>query len=97
MNDLLKALPEGIDDVIMMALTETDADVIKIAIKWVVGAATIGGGIYTLYHTVKHAIDKDKVRDLTELVSASTGMVEAVSPSKEIKGALGSIFGSKDK
>lgn len=93
MNNLLKALPECIDDIIMAALTETDADVIKIAIK----AATIFGGIYALYHTVKHAIDEDKVRDLTELVSASTGMVEAASPSKEIKGVLGSIFGSKDK
>lgn len=93
MNDLLKALPEGIDDVIMAALTETDADVIKVALR----AATLFGGIYTLYRTIKYAIDKDKVRDLTELVSASTGMVEAVSPSKEIKGALGSIFGSKDK
>lgn len=97
MNDLLKALPEGIDDVIMAALTETDADVIKIAIKWVVGAATLGGGIYALYHTIKHAINNDKVRDLSELVTASTGMVEAVSPSKEIKGVIGSIFGSKDK
>lgn len=93
MNDLLKALPEGIDDVIMAALTETDADVIKVALR----AATLFGGIYTLYRTIKYAIDKDKVRDLTELVSASTGMVEAVSPSKEIKGVLGSIFGSKDK
>ena len=93
MNDLLKALPEGIDDVIMAALTETDADVIKIAIK----AATIFGGVYTLYRTIKYAIDNDKLRDLTELVSASTGMVEAASPSKEIKGVLGSIFGSKDK
>lgn len=93
MNDLLKALPKGIDDVIMAALTETDADVIKVALR----AATLFGGIYTLYRTIKYAIDKDKVRDLTELVSASTGMVEAVSPSKEIKGALGSIFGSKDK
>lgn len=93
MNDLLKVLPEGIDDVIMAALTETDADVIKIAIK----AATIFGGVYTLYRTIKYAIDNDKLRDLTELVSASTGMVEAASPSKEIKGVIGSIFGSKDK
>lgn len=93
MNDLLKALPEGIDDVIMAALTETDADVIKTVVK----AATIFGGIYTLYRTIKYAIDTDKVRDLTELVSASTGMVEAASPSKEIKGVIGSIFGSKDK
>lgn len=93
MNDLLKALPEGIDDIIIAALTETDADVIKIAIK----AATIFGGVYTLYRTIKYAIDNDKLRDLTELVSASTGMVEAASPSKEIKGAIDSIFSSKDK
>lgn len=93
MNDFLDVLPEGAEGIIKAVLTETDAGVIK----WVVGAATIFGGIYALYHTVKHAIDEDKVRDLTELVSASTGMVEAASPSKEIKGVIGSIFGSKDK
>lgn len=93
MNDFLDILPEGSEDIIKTVLTETDAGVIK----WVVGAATIGGGIYALYHTIKHAINNDKVRDLSELVTASTGMVEAVSPSKEIKGVLGSIFGSKDK
>ncbi len=93
MNDFLDVLPEGSEDIIKTVLTETDADVIKVAL----GAATLFGGIYALYRTIKYAIDKDKVRDLTELVSASTGMVEAVSPSKEIKGALGSIFGSKDK
>lgn len=93
MNDLLKALPEGIDDVIIAALTETDADVIKIAIKGLVGIF----GIAAVAAVAIHSINKDKVRDLTELVSASTGMVEAASPSKEIKGVIGSIFGSKDK
>lgn len=93
MNDFLDILPEGSEDIIKAVLTETDTGVIK----WVVGAATLGGGIYALYHTIKHAINNDKVRDLSELVTASTGMVEAVSPSKEIKGVLGSIFGSKDK
>lgn len=93
MNDFLDILPEGSEDIIKTVLTETDADFLKV----LVGAATIGGGIYALYRTIKHSIDNDKVRDLTELVSASTGMVEAVSPSKEIKGLIGSIFGSKDK
>lgn len=93
MNDFLDILPEGSEDIIKAVLTETDAGVIKAAL----GVAAIFGGIYALYHTVKHAIDEDKVRDLTELVSASTGMVEAASPSKEIKGVIGSIFGSKDK
>ena len=91
MNDFLDVF-EG-NDIIKTVLTETDAGVIK----WVVGAVTLGGGIYALYHTIKHAINNDKVRDLSELVTASTGMVEAASPSKEIKGVLGSIFGSKDK
>nr|DAV72194.1 MAG TPA: hypothetical protein [Caudoviricetes sp.] len=91
MNDFLDVF-EG-NEIIKTILTETDADFLKV----LVGAITIGGGIYTAYRTIKYAIEKDKVRDLTELVSASTGMVEAVSPSKEIKGVIGSIFGSKDK
>ena len=93
MNDFLDVLPEGSEDIIKTVLTETDAGVIKAAL----GVAAIFGGVYTLYRTIKYAIDNDKLRDLTELVSASTGMVEAVSPSKEIKGVIGSIFGSKDK
>lgn len=80
-------------DIIKTVLTETDAGVIKIAIKGLVGIFGIGA----LAAVAIHSINKDKVRDLTELVSASTGMVEAASPSKEIKGVLGSIFGSKDK
>lgn len=80
-------------DIIKTVLTETDAGVVKV----VVVAAVALAGVVTLADVIKHSINKDKVRDLTELVSASTGMVEAVSPSKEIKGVLGSIFGSKDK
>ena len=86
--DVLKAT-----DIIKTVLTETDVGVIKIAIKGLVGIFGIGA----LAAVAIHSINKDKVRDLTELVSASTGMVEAASPSKEIKGVLGSIFGSKDK
>lgn len=89
-NDII---PEGLDEVIHSVLTETDADFLKV----LVGGATIGGAIYAAYNIVKYAIDKDKVRDLSELVDSSTGMVEAVTPGKEIKGVLGNIFGSKDK
>ena len=81
------------NEIIKTVLTETDAGVVKV----VVIAAVALAGVVTLADVIKHSINKDKVRDLTELVSASTGMVEAVSPSKEIKGVLGSIFGSKDK
>lgn len=81
------------NDIIKAVLTETDAGVVKV----IVVAAVALAGVVTLADVIKHSINKDKVRDLTELVSASTGMVEAVSPSKEIKGVLGSIFGSKDK
>ena len=81
------------NDIIKAVLTETDAGVVKV----VVVAAVALAGVVTLADVIKHSINKDKVRDLTELVSASTGMVEAVSPSKEIKGMIGSIFGSKDK
>ena len=80
-------------DIIKTVLTETDAGVIKVVVVAVAAVA----GVVTLADVIKHSINKDKVRDLSELVSASTGMVEAVSPSKEIKGVLGSIFGSKDK
>lgn len=90
MNDLLS---EGIESVIRTVLTETDADFLKV----LVGGAMFGSTVYAVYNLVKYAIDKDKIRDLSELVNSSTGMVEAVSPSKEIKGVLGSIFGSKDK
>lgn len=81
------------NEIIKTVLTETDAGVVKV----VVVAAVALAGVVTLADVIKHSINKDKVRDLTELVSASTGMVEAVSPSKEIKGVIGSIFGSKDK
>lgn len=81
------------NEIIKTVLTETDAGVIKV----VVGAVVAIAGVVTLADVIKHSINKDKVRDLTELISASTGMVEAVSPSKEIKGVIGSIFGSKDK
>ncbi len=81
------------NEIIKTVLTETDAGVIKV----IVGAVVAVAGVITLADVIKHSINKDKVRDLTELVSASTGMVEAVSPSKEIKGLIGSIFGSKDK
>lgn len=91
MDNFLDVL-EG-TDIIKAVLTETDAGVVKV----VVVAAVALAGVVTLADVIKHSINKDKVRDLTELVSASTGMVEAVSPSKEIKGVLGSIFGSKDK
>ena len=91
MDNFLDVL-EG-TDIIKAVLTETDAGVVKV----VVVAAVALAGVVTLTDVIKHSINKDKVRDLTELVSASTGMVEAVSPSKEIKGVLGSIFGSKDK
>lgn len=91
MDNFLDVL-EG-TDIIKTVLTETDAGVVKV----VVVAAVALAGVVTLADVIKHSINKDKVRDLTELVSASTGMVEAVSPSKEIKGVLGSIFGSKDK
>lgn len=80
-------------DIVKAVLTETDAGVIKV----IVGAVSLGVGVFTIGNVIKYAMDKDKVRDLTELVTASTGMVEAVSPSKEIKGVIGSIFGSKDK
>lgn len=90
MNDLL---PEGVELAIKTVLTETDAGFLKVLVY----GATVGGAIYAAYHTIKYAIDKDKIRDLSELVTASTGMVEAASPSKEIKGLIGSIFGSKDK
>jgi hypothetical protein len=91
MNNFLDVL-EG-TDIIKTVLTETDAGVIKVVVVAVAAVA----GVVTLADVIKHSINKDKVRDLSELVSASTGMVEAVSPSKEIKGLLGSIFGSKDK
>lgn len=91
MNNFLDVL-EG-TDIIKTVLTETDAGVVKVAVV----AAVALAGVVTLADVIKHSINKDKVRDLTELVSASTGMVEAVSPSKEIKGLIGSIFGSKDK
>ena len=91
MDNFLDVL-EG-TDIIKTVLTETDAGVIKV----VVGAVVAIAGVVTLADVIKHSINKDKVRDLTELVSASTGMVEAVSPSKEIKGLIGNIFGSKDK
>lgn len=91
MDNFLDVL-EG-TDIIKTVLTETDAGVVKV----VVVAAVALAGVVTLADVIKHSINKDKVRDLTELVSASTGMVEAVSPSKEIKGLIGSIFGSKDK
>ena len=81
------------NEIIKTVLTETDAGVVKV----VVVAAVALAGVVTLADVIKHSINKDKVRDLTELVSASTGMVEVVSPNKEIKGVLGSIFGSKDK
>ena len=81
------------NEIIKTVLTETDAGVIKVVVVAVAALA----GVVTLADVIKHSINKDKVRDLSELVSASTGMVEAVSPSKEIKGVLGSIFGSKDK
>lgn len=87
-NDVI---PEGLDDAIHTVLTETDADFLKV----VVGAVTIGAGIFATYKAVKYAIDKDKVKDLSELVAASTGMVEAVVPSKEIKGAISSVFGKE--
>ena len=90
MNDFLDVLDSTI---VKTVLTETDAGVIKV----IVGAISFGVGVYTITNVIKYAMDKDKVRDLSELVSASTGMVEAVSPSKEIKGLIGSIFGSKDK
>lgn len=91
MDNFLDVL-EG-TDIIKTVLTETDAGVIKVVVVAVAAVA----GVVTLADVIKHSINKDKVRDLTELVSASTGMVEAASPSKEIKGVLGSIFGSKDK
>ncbi len=91
MDNFLDVL-EG-TDIIKAVLTETDAGVIKVVVVAVAAVA----GVVTLADVIKHSINKDKVRDLSELVSASTGMVEAVSPSKEIKGVLGSIFGSKDK
>jgi hypothetical protein len=91
MDNFLDVL-EG-TDIIKTVLTETDAGVIKVVVVAVAAVA----GVVTLADVIKHSINKDKVRDLSELVSASTGMVEAVSPSKEIKGVLGSIFGSKDK
>jgi len=93
MSKLLDVLPEGAEDIIKTVLSETDADVIKVAI----GAVTLVAGIFALSDVIKHSINKDKVKDLSELVTASTSMVEAVSPSKEIKGVIGSIFGSKDK
>lgn len=93
MDELLNALPEGAEDIIKAVLTETDAGVIKV----VVGAVVAIVGIATISNVIKHSIDNDKVKDLSNLVTASTGMVEAVSPSKEIKGVIGSIFGSKDK
>ena len=91
MDNFLDVLEDT--DIIKTVLTETDAGVVKV----VVVAAVALAGVVTLADVIKHSINKDKVRDLTELVSASTGMVEAVSPSKEIKGLIGSIFGSKDK
>ena len=91
MNDFLDVFESN--EIIKTVLTETDAGVVKV----VVVAAVALAGVVTLADVIKHSINKDKVRDLTELVSASTGMVEAVSPSKEIKGLIGSIFGSKDK
>lgn len=91
MDNFLDVL-EG-TDIIKTVLTETDAGVIKVVVVAVAAVA----GVVTLADVIKHSINKDKVRDLSELVSASTGMVEAVSPSKEIKGIIGSIFGSKDK
>ena len=91
MNDFLDVFESN--EIIKTVLTETDAGVVKV----VVIAAVALAGVVTLADLIKHSINKDKVRDLTELVSASTGMVEAVSPSKEIKGLIGSIFGSKDK
>jgi hypothetical protein len=93
MNKLLDVLPEGVESVIKTVLTETDAGVIKVAI----GGVALVAGIFALSDVIKHSINKDKVKDLSELVIASTSMVEAVSPSKEIKGVIGSIFGSKDK
>ena len=93
MSKLLDVLPEGAEDIIKTVLSETDADVIKVAI----GAVTLVAGIFALSDVIKHSINKDKVKDLSERVTASTSMVEAVSPSKEIKGVIGSIFGSKDK
>lgn len=91
MDNFLDVL-EG-TDIIKTVLTETDAGVIKVVVVAVAAVA----GVVTLADVIKHSINNDKVRDLSELVTASTGMVEAVSPSKEIKGVLGSIFGSKDK
>ena len=93
MNKFLDVLPEGVESVIKTVLTETDAGVIKVAI----GGVALVAGIFALSDVIKHSINKDKVKDLSELVIASTSMVEAVSPSKEIKGVIGSIFGSKDK
>lgn len=89
---LLNSIPDGLDEVIHAVLTETDADVIKVAIKAGAGLAAIIAAI----SAIKYAIDKDKVKDLSELVNASTSMVEAASPSKEIKGVISSIF-SKEK
>jgi hypothetical protein len=89
---LFDNIPEGLDDVIHAVLTETDADVLKVAIKAGAGLAAI----ITAVSAVKYAIDKDKVKDLSELVNASTGMVEAVVPGKEIKGAISSVFGKEN-
>lgn len=81
---LLDSIPEGLDDVIKSVLTETDADVIKFAI----GAVALGTSVFAAYKAVKYAIDKDKVKDLSELVTASTGMVEAITPGKKLIDAI---------
>lgn len=88
---LFDNIPEGLDEVIHAVLTETDADVLKVAIKAGAGLAAIIAAV----SAIKYAIDKDKVKDLSELVNASTGMVEAASPSKEIKGVINSVFGKE--
>ena len=67
MNKLLDVLPEGAEDIINTVLSETDADVIKSVTPFLV----IGG-------LVAYVIKKDKVKDVTALISESKGILSGL-------------------
>lgn len=67
MNKLLDVLPEGAEDIIKTVLSETDADVIKSVTPFLV----IGG-------LVAYVIKKDKVKDVTALISESKSILSGL-------------------
>lgn len=67
MSKLLDVLPEGTEDIIKTVLSETDADVIKSVTPFLV----VGG-------LVAYVIKKDKIKDVTALISESKGILSGL-------------------